>query len=186
MTDGDNVGWINDDGEHEGWDAPLFADGNVAGGWGTSPDGSTRVIVSILNRNETALTGNWDYRAESEVIGWVAACVCGWRGAPFSRVDVEAEEDLAARRVFSPDSHAPQIEELIHQEWIAHLSPLEAVDLVRRRAQELAASRRALDEAVDAARSAKVPWETIGGATGMSRQSAHERWSTSANSRNNP
>lgn len=47
-------------------------------------------------------------------------------------------------------------------------------------AATLTTASAALTEAVVAARLAGIPWAVIGRETGMTRQSAHERWSSEA------
>jgi len=166
------VGWSNEDGTHEGWAGTLFADGWVGSGWergGVSvtraPDGSFR----------------WDERTvrpDTEVIGWVPVCECGWRGQTITRVASLDDVDVAARRIYSPNSHLPEEleDDLVLPQWRAHVEP---VDLVLAVAEAHHAHQRAaavLDEAVAAARAAGTSWGDIGRATGMTRQSANERW----------
>lgn len=52
----------------------------------------------------------------------------------------------------------------------------EAVDSVERATGDLRSAQEALERSIVMARGAGATWSQIGDATGMSRQSAHERW----------
>ena len=73
-------------------------------------------------------------------------------------------------------SDRPDVEAAMRRLWEAHLAP------GQRTAQLQAAWRRHrqaladVDDAVAAARGAGLSWVEIGRATGMTRQSARERW----------
>ncbi|GAA3832426.1 hypothetical protein GCM10022226_62060 [Sphaerisporangium flaviroseum] len=53
---------------------------------------------------------------------------------------------------------------------------MQALDLIQAEAQAVSAAQARLTAAVRAAREAGNSWVDIGGAAGISRQSAHERW----------
>jgi hypothetical protein len=105
----------------------------------------------------------------------------------WERVTIDLEHDLSARKVFDPvgDKWATTpagIDDAIYREWLGHLTP-PALTAVRAAAATLARLRREareaeaqLDEAVDRARGDGSSWADIGEATGITRQSAHERW----------
>jgi len=68
-------------------------------------------------------------------------------------------------------------EDLMLREWEAHIAPLRGTADVRHAAAEVAEAEARLTAAVAAARKQGATWEAIGRAAGMTRQSAHERWS---------
>jgi hypothetical protein len=49
------VSWVNEDGTHEGWTAPLFADGAIGSGWLISPQRAGRTSWSFAR--PTVLVG---------------------------------------------------------------------------------------------------------------------------------
>lgn len=165
------MGWSGP-GEHEGWIVPLFADGLE--GEGTS---SAR---GILVRDPATNTGKEDWRPYAAVVGWAAGCECGWRGRPWTRVVSSAQADRA-RRLLAADvdwADLDQIDEtLIIDEWRNHIAPWQSVEAVEDASAESRAAGERLDEAVRAARRSGASWADIGRATGMTRQSANERWS---------
>jgi hypothetical protein len=62
-------------------------------------------------------------------------------------------------------------------EWERHLRVAMPVLAIHDLVQQITQAQDDLVEAVRAARAADVSWTEIGDAAGMSRQSAHERWS---------
>src|SRR4051812_12590319 len=122
------MSWVSDDGAHDGWTAPLFADGAIGSGWLHSG-----VLVARLGDGTTLDVGAWQSRPESDIIGWVAACECGWRGTPASRVATPAEHDPTRRRIFSESYDLDGDVECaldVHGAWTAHLEPFERVSNV--------------------------------------------------------
>lgn len=165
------MGWQTGDGSHEGWAAPLFADGALGSGW----DSGGVMVTDLADRRLS-----WEerqIRPDADVIGWVAVCGCGWRGIPYTRARTPEDENRSERRWYSPDSFAPgSLEESVHEEWKAHTAPGEAVSEVAELAGELSVATIRLNDAVVRARAAGASWASIGRAAGMTRQSAHERW----------
>jgi hypothetical protein len=181
------MSWQTDDGKHEGWAPAIWPDGRVKVG-----SGSGGALVQPVKPDSRI-----DYAAPDEfrdgwtAIGWRGYCECGWRGQMWERVTDRAEHDFAARRIYDGDpvlidgkpvdvqrwGHAPaDVEDAIRAEWLAHVRPLEALDEIRDAAHAVAEAQAVLTSAVDAARRAGNSWAAIGGAAGMTRQSAHERW----------
>lgn len=117
---------------------------------------------------------------DREIIGCRGACDCGWRDELWERVTSPAAADFSRRREFVPlDEFAnpsSKVEDAIHDEWKAHLAPLEAVAGAESAVREYNQAGHRLDKTVAAARSAGASWAHIGHAVGISRQSAHERW----------
>jgi hypothetical protein len=117
---------------------------------------------------------------DREIVSWRGACECGWQGELWERVTSSAAADLSRRRDYlSPDNFAQASNEVgntIHDEWKAHLAPLDAVAGVEAAAREYNRAGHRLDKTVAAAKSAGASWADIGRAVGISRQSAHERW----------
>lgn len=62
---------------HEGWAGALFADGAVGSGFG--PGG---ISVTMRPDGTDLAYDGWQARPDSDVVGWVGACQCGWRGQP--------------------------------------------------------------------------------------------------------
>jgi len=165
--------WTNDDGGHEGWAGALFADDWVGGSWvnggveaSWAPDGTFR----------------WkerSWRPDSEVIGWVPACECGWRGEKVTRVADPALADLAKRMAYSKDAFCPEVveDELIHPQWMAHVNALSWQSTLQEAHAQHRRTADALDAAVAQARAVGASWADIGRVVGMTRQSANERWS---------
>jgi len=63
-------------------------------------------------------------------------------------------------------------------EWRRHIAPFQNLDEVSAAAGRSAAAAAELDEAVRTVRRSGASWADIGRATGMSRQSTNERWSS--------
>ena len=159
-------------GGHEVYAAMLFADGVIGSG-----DGPVGITISTAADGTALAYDDWQHRPGSGVVGWVPVCECGWRGEPWARVGHPLEEDMPARRAYSPDHYAPEVVEDDPQ-GPTHARPFALLSYVSDCAREAREASTALAEAVAAAREYGAPWEGIGRAAGMSRQAAHERWST--------
>ncbi|PXX52285.1 hypothetical protein DFR70_13317 [Nocardia tenerifensis] len=172
-----------DDGEHEGWILYLFADGAGGGGFDRgrmpvlyTPDGEPR---------DYGLGEPRELRDFDEVVAWQMACVeegtdrIHWRGPRWTRVEPAENENLAARcaRLDKFADPSAEVEDAVYADWYAHIRPAVAVSPVRQAAAEVAAAQAKLTDAVRQARIDGASWADIGTATGMTRQSAHERWS---------
>lgn len=171
------MSYQTDDGEHEGWEAAEFR-----GGWFSV--GSNGAGAMVRRFGPGPLRGQHRGARETidgrEALGWRGLCECGWRGPLWERVQVPAEHDPASHKVYDPDpspyGDAPaEVEDAIHREWTAHLEP-ETLISVRSMAQAVNDAQAQLTEAVREARRDGRSWADIGGAVGISRQSAHERW----------
>lgn len=173
------MSWSTEDGKHEMWIAARFADGAVSGGSG--PNGYQVAYAA----DGTELHGRQEYRPDTAAVGWIGVCTCGWRSQPWTRVADRTEEDLSARRAFGDyllegrvlfDDNRAEVEQAIHAEWKRHIKP----DQLLADIAELTARRREIDDRLAAkvakARQVKIPWEDIGRAAGITRQSAWERW----------
>jgi hypothetical protein len=189
------MGWQTDDGQHEGWTTAVFAGGKVsvgstAGGALVRPVDADGHIVYDDGPAEEIIDGR-------EAIGWRGMCGCGWAGPLWRRVHTPAEHDFDERRIYdAEDRHvyddgkvidarewgdAPTVvDDAVFDAWQAHIRPLQGLEAVRQAARELAAAQARLDDAVRTARTAGSSWADIGGAVGISRQSAHERWAATA------
>jgi hypothetical protein len=161
------MGWVTEDGKHEGYAVCLLRDGRWAAsysGGGVIPSGARDELVP-----------------DDQVVGWRARCDCergNWEGSEWARAATPTETDLAARRAYSEDAFAPdEVEAAIQAEWWdLHAGPYEKLAAVSQTAAAAHKARRQLDDAVSAAREAGASWADIGRAVGISRQSAHERW----------
>lgn len=173
------MGWISSDNEHEGWAAPEAPDGRHSG----SSSSAGMHVKGITGRwpRDPQLDG-YEIVPDKDIIGWRGVCECGWRGELWERAQSLAAADLHRRRDYvAPEDFAdasPQVEDAIHEEWKAHIAPSEAVLGVEAAARDHKQAGARLDKTVAAARAAGASWADIGRAAGISRQSAHERWST--------
>lgn len=171
------MGWVNDDGGHEGYLTPVFADG-VEGGGSTT----TGIIVGYDHESNVVV------RPDAEVTSWRLQCDHypggdSWQGSSWTRVSARAEEDLAARRLYCADEDVAwvtdtreDLSQLVMGEWRAHVAPADAIQQVRKAVGAAAAAQQQLQQAVVAAKLAGASWGAIGAAAGTSRQAAHERW----------
>lgn len=169
--------WQTDDGAHEGAAPALFADGALAGSYG--PAG-----VEVREYADgTRAQFEADVRADAEVIGWRAWCSCGWKGSTYTRVSSPELEDRGRRLAYEAAASPlpPQwVEDAVHDEWMAHVAPAEAVARVAAAARDVAAATERLDDAALIARRLGAPWGAIGAAAGITRQAAHLRWAKRA------
>lgn len=170
--------WSTDDGEHEGWPATIAPDGRIA----ASSSGACWFFQGVTGKYPLDESNpGQEVVPDAEIVGWHGACTCGWRAEPFTRAATQADADLDQRSDYVPfeeyagASHA--VTDLIYEEWRAHIAPVEAIHGVKEAAREHRQAGIRLDKSVAAAKAAGASWADIGSATGMSRQSAHERWS---------
>ncbi|MDD1478694.1 hypothetical protein [Arthrobacter sp. H16F315] len=171
------MGWISNDNEHEGWAAAVAPDGRLS----ASSTGEGMLVKGITGRYKPdKMLPDYEVIPDNEIIGWRGACECGWQGELWERVTSPAAADFSRRRDYlSPDEFAhasSEVENAIHDEWKAHLAPLEAVAGVEAAAHEYNQAGHRLDKTVAAAKATGASWADIGRAVGISRQSAHERW----------
>lgn len=184
------MGWIPNDealqGTHEGWAAYRAPDGRLSG---TSSAAGFHIERSDA---DDATAKAWqegrpptdaethDFIPWADLVGWQAACECSWTG-PIWRRDQTIAGQYGGddpEDAYLPDGRTVDAAAL--EAWQAHVAPLETLGRVRAAAGVFVTARRDLDLAVVEARLQDPPasWAAIGRATGMSRQAAHERWST--------
>ncbi|WP_175010195.1 hypothetical protein [Cellulosimicrobium sp. TH-20] len=117
------------------------------------------------------------------MIGWRAWCSCGWKDSTYSRVASPELEDRGRRLAYeAADSPFPPqwVEGTVHDEWLAHVAPAEAVAGVAAAARDVAAATDRLDDAAIGARRLGASWGAIGAAAGITRQAARLRWAKRA------
>ena len=141
------MSWVHDTGyapayAHEGYPVMVVADGAEA-----LPSHST-----------------------GDVIGWRAACDCGWRSPRFSPRAAGSDADPPAA-VEGFDTGGG-----LYGEWSQHLHRVLPELAVHDSARDLAAARARLDNVVRAARRAGRSWQQIGSAAGISADRAARRW----------
>jgi hypothetical protein len=145
------MGWIHDTGydpayDHEGYPASVLADGSD--------------------------TGSWSQAEAPQIIGWRAACSCGWRCSfLYARNEWPSRNGDAPEAVDGWESGSG-----CYGEWEAHLNeavPELAVYELAARVREL---QDQLDAAVTRARKLGASWITIGRVTGVSGQLAEASW----------
>ena len=185
------MGWITEDGLHEGYLVPLFLDGQrghaVTGG--SIPH--DQVVVGDEFQVED---GSWTYptRSAAEVTGWAICCDCStltsrhpttWTGPVFTRVPSPSVESIRELRIFAADDDVPyvgerpDVEENARELWRSeHAFAVDAIAELEAAAEGSVQARLRLDAAVALARHSGASWAAIGRATGMARQSAQERW----------
>ena len=145
------MGWIHDTGYepayvHEGYAANVLSDGTN--------------------------TSTWSAELERRIVGWRAACTCGWRSELLYLRDEHPSDDGDA-----PEHVAGyETDEGCYIEWRTHLSQTlpelavyDAWEAIRERTE-------ALEMAIGTARAAGITWTKIGEATDMSKQAAWQRW----------
>ncbi|WP_432489524.1 hypothetical protein [Kineococcus sp. SYSU DK018] len=191
------MGIVTEDGTHELHLASVFADGTRGASYrGVGADAQVQTSYDLDGSSLAEWHRSW--RSVDDVVAYALTCDCstttatsgrlgGSRStvlARWERVGKADEEDLDAGRVYAAPgqdamdlSDRPDVEAAMRRHWDEHLTPgqrtaqLEAA--WRRHRQALAD----VDDAVAAARAAGLSWVDIGRATGMTRQSARERWS---------
>lgn len=182
------MGWISNDQLHEGYLAVVLADGAI-----TSTSNATGPVV-MLTDDQGNGTGADVQRTDDEIIGWRLCCTCSiptkscpvstWTGDNWHRVATAVLEDVEAGRIYIPTDevaadvmYREDVQTVARARWLAeHVSPLEALEVIRTSRAEITAETLRLEQAVTYARAAGQTWEKIGQAAGMTRQSAQERW----------
>ena len=186
------MGYISEDGLHEGYLVPQFGDGQR--GHSVTGDGTPNDQVVIGDAVQDA-DANWVYptRPAGEVTGWVVCCDCStpssfgrvrtWVGPVFTRVPSRALEDPKALKIFAADddvvyaSDREDVEETAMDLWRSeHGFSIDALVAVEAAAEAAAAAKERLAAAVALARHSGASWADIGRAAGMARQSAQGRW----------
>lgn len=100
----------------------------------------------------------------------------------WTRVPSVSLEDLARHQVFAPDTDLdvnvrPEVAAAAQAVWRReHLDPINVDDEIRAAVNARRDADALLDAAVAKARQLGRSWADIGAATGMTRQSANERW----------
>jgi hypothetical protein len=103
------------------------------------------------------------------VTGWRSACQCGWRGTQFYL----RSEWPSTEYALAPE----EVEQHCIAEWERHLRIALPMLAIHDLTHHIAQAQDDLVHAVRAAQSAGVSWTVIGEAAGITRQSAHARWS---------
>ncbi|WP_208544500.1 hypothetical protein [Saccharomonospora piscinae] len=148
------MGWVHDSGydrayEHEGHVVTFLDDGTTATCYPVPP--------------------------ERSVVGWSAGCACGWRG---EHVYLRSDwPDTGPSDLPPDDVEGWETGTGCFLEWQAHLRQAVPELAVHDLIADADHTRDQITAAVAHARTAGASWERIGAAAGISRQSAHERWS---------
>lgn len=186
------MGWVDETGEHEGWAADITRDGrraSASNGFGVlvrRADADAQVRAAWAAGRPPEPSETYDTYPYADVVAWEAACTCGWTGPRWER-DRQTVSEPGADEIAAADSMSVQlkdepisVEDAARRAWEhTHIAPMQTLQAVRQAAADARAAKKGLDQAVAAAR-ATMPaasWEAIGRAAGVSRQTAHERWS---------
>ena len=164
------MGWQDDQGQHEGWPAAVWADGRLSAG-------SCAAGALVTGPDLDGVAGVADGR---EAIGWRGACGCGWRGPLWRKVSDPAGHDLAARRVHDSEPSRwgdppPGVEDAIWAEWDRHLPP-RSLAAVRAAALSFRQAENWLGQAIAKARAEGAGWDQIAAAAETTRHAAQQRW----------
>ncbi len=186
------MGWLTDDGRHEGYLAPLFGDGQRGRLTSVGSIPQDEVVVGAEVQGEDG-SWRWPTRPAGEVTCWVVCCDCyrnapfapagTWVGPVFTRVPSTTLENLGARRIFAADDDVAYVSERDDVQHAAvelwrseHAFGIDALTEVEAATEAAAQAKLRLDAAVALARHSRTSWAAIGSAAGMTRQSAQERW----------
>lgn len=170
--------WDMRDGLHEGSLSAIIRDGRV------SEDVRMGVVAvegisGVFPRHPNIKTH--EMVPDDQIVGWCAACTCGWRGPRWSRVDTSRQAALSKRLAYLPSLGfavpSVAVEEALRLEWEKHAFPAAAISELSAAVRAAEEAARRLERGVASARKAGVSWAHIGSALGISRQSAHEKWS---------
>lgn len=187
------MGWQLDDDtgsgriEHEGWVAYVAPDGRLGSSSSRDwvevrrPDADQRARAMWEQGESPSYADMYDRIPWDDVCGFQVACTCGWTGRSWNRSEFTDRTPEYAPMIDAEDSELADgqtVDEVGYAAWLEHVTPLAAQTAIRQAAGTAATAKRALDEAVAAARAAEPPlsWAEIGRAAGMSRQAAHVRW----------
>lgn len=185
------MGWTTDDGMHEGYAALEFGDG--VRGIGVMSHGvpDNEVIVEMTYR-DGVVDPQVRTRSAAEVVAWRVVCNCTTGTSrhietvldgPLTRVPSAALEDLAQRKIFAIDDDVPDV---AHRDdvghlmytiwWTQHAVSHDQLSQLTRAAATETTARKATNQLARQARADGRTWEQIGGAVGITRQSAQQRW----------
>lgn len=183
------MAWISEDGLHEAYLAAEFRDGERSIGVSGAGVPDDQVVVEADHAAESYRT-----RPAGEVVGWRIACNCSaangsgqtvWTGSFFHRAPTKALEDVEAGHLWAPAdqvidiSGREDVESRVLELWQRdHLMTAQATETVRRAAAAAVRAAAELDQSVATARRFGMSWDAIGRAAGMTKQSAHQRWSS--------
>ena len=182
------MGWVHESATHlhEAALVPFFEDGAESHG-STMVDGVDYEIVGTGRH-----PGEDRRRPSAEIVGWLLSCNCArqtssdvstWTDpVQWTRVPSASLEDLARHQVFAPDidldvNVRPEVAAAAQAVWRReHLDSIDIDDEIRAAVEARRDADALLDAAVAKARRLGRSWADIGAATGMTRQSANERW----------
>ncbi|SIO84626.1 hypothetical protein [Nocardiopsis sp. JB363] len=122
---------------------------------------------TVMVLDDDTATSKWTDQVSERVTGWRAGCDCGWSGMDtFLRTDYPSEHGSAPK----------QVEQFLGRAWQDHVHSALPELRLHNLASQRSLTDAALDSEVQTLRLRSVPWEKIGAAMGISRQSAWERW----------
>ncbi len=181
------MGWMHESDTHlhEAALVAVFEDGAESHG-STMVDGVDYELVEPARPSKDGL------RPSAEIVGWLLSCNCARRTSSdvstwtdpvqWTRVPSASLEDLARHQVFAPDidldvNVRPDVAAAAQALWRReHLDSIDIDDEIRAAVEARRDADALLDAAAAKARRLGRSWADIGAATGMTRQSANERW----------
>ena len=159
------MSWMTLDGTHEVSVTAEWADGAVAIGSTSGPDGYRAMVRPADAHN---LDADPELRDGRDAIGWRARCECGWRGV-LHRITEAAD----------PGGWAPpDLEEALESEWRSHLLPAAPINDATRGLPAWADIARACRADLDASRadlSNAESWLRLGWRPGEGPSNGAER-----------
>lgn len=162
------MGWISDDGLHDGYLLPEFRDGQR--GIGVT-GGGVPLDEVIVEADWFADPPRFETRSASEVVGWRIQCDCRssddgqplpashrWQSGLISRVAFPLSEDVTAGRVYAADDDIVLVQDrgdvadLVRSMWNEqHVRPDDALRILKEARARAARANRDLERAMASA-----------------------------------
>lgn len=165
-------------GRHEGRVSMVVPDGRLShevGGLGVLVLGITGTLPRDIEKRDHEVVH------DDDVVGWRASCNCGWEGRFWTRVATRWDADLGDHKAYVPffGFATPPIsaEGAMKIEWRNHAEASSAVEELIAAQKSLHSAKARVDNAVSKSRAVGLPWSQIASILGITKQSAHAKWS---------
>ncbi|SFC97311.1 hypothetical protein SAMN04487968_11737 [Nocardioides terrae] len=186
------MGWITDDGLHEGRLVPEFRDGRRGTG---VMGGGVPLNQVIVKADDLAYRPRYATRPGAEVVGWRIVCDGAaadrgmhqatrdhWHSDLLPRVTFRQQEDLDEARLWASDAEVAVLEdredvgELVRSLWQEqHVRPADALRILKEARVRAALANRDLERAVDSALHVGLNAHEIERASGFYPMVRHQR-----------